>query len=55
MLPLVIQRAQKKENNVTIIGVISQRMKIIFHHVTYSTNKDTVENFYKKYHRKFNL
>ena len=39
----------------TIIGAISQKMKIIFHHVTYSTNKDTVENFYKKFHRKFDL
>ena len=30
-------------------------MKILFHHVTYSTNKETVENFYKKFHRRFNL
>ena len=55
VLPLVIQRALKKESNVTIIGAISQKMKILFHHVTYSTNKETVENFYKKFHRKFNL
>jgi transposase len=40
---------------VTIIGAISQEMKIVFHHVTYSTNKETVEDFYKKFHRKFKL
>ena len=30
-------------------------MKIIFHHVTYSTNTETVENFFKKFDKKFDL
>jgi hypothetical protein len=30
-------------------------MKIIFHHVTYSTNILTVENFFKKLDKKFDL
>ena len=30
-------------------------MKIIFHHVTYSTNIETVENFFKKLDKKFDL
>ena len=30
-------------------------MKIIFHHVTYSINTETVENFFKKFDKKFDL
>ena len=30
-------------------------MKIIFHHVTYSTNIKTVENFFKKLDKKIDL
>jgi transposase len=40
---------------VTIIGAVSSKMKIIFHHVTYSTNTETVENFFKKFDKKFDL
>ena len=36
----------------TIIGAVSLKMKIIFHHVTYSTNIETVENFFKKLDKK---
>ena len=39
----------------TIIGAVSSKMKIIFHHVTYSTNTETVENFFKKFDKKFDL
>jgi transposase len=45
----------KKGNSVTIIGAVSLDMNFIFHHVTYSTNIDTVENFYKKFHKKCDL
>ena len=31
------------------------KMKIIFHHVTYSTDILTVENFFKKLDKKFDL
>ena len=39
----------------TIIGAISLKMKIIFHHVTNSTNIETVENFFKKLDKKYDL
>ena len=39
----------------TIIGAVSSKMKIIFHHVTYSTNIATVENFFKKLDKKIDL
>ena len=39
----------------TIIGAVSSKIKIIFHHVTYSTNTETDENFFKKFDKKFDL
>ena len=47
-LPLVVQRANTKEKNVTIIGAVSLKMKMIYHHVTNKTNTITVEEFFKK-------
>ena len=55
LLPLVVQRTREQEENVTIIGAISQAMKIIFHHVTSTTSKATVEHFFAKFHSKFDL
>ena len=49
VLPLVIQRTQKKEENITIIGAISVQNDSLFHLVTYSTSIDTVQDFYKRY------
>ena len=51
VLPLVIQRTQKKEENITIIGAISVQNDSLFHLVTYSTSIDTVQDFYKRYNR----
>ena len=51
VLPLVVQRTKNKESNVTIIGAISVQSNHLSHSVTYSTNIDTVQDFYKRYNR----
>ena len=54
-LPLVVQRANTKEKNVTIIGAVSLKMKMIYHHVTNSTNTITVEDFFKKMEKRVGI
>jgi hypothetical protein len=51
VLPLVVQRTKNKESNVTIIGAISVQSNHLSHSVTYSTNIETVQDFYKRYNR----
>ena len=41
--------------NVTIIGGISLNMNQMFYRVVETTNKDTVENFFRKFHSKVDL
>ena len=49
VLPLVVQWTKNKENNITIIGAISVQSNIVFSSVKYSTNIETVHDFYKRY------
>jgi transposase len=51
VLPLVVQRTQQKEKNITIIGAISVQNDSLFYLVTYSTTIDTVQDFYQRYKR----
>ena len=41
--------------NVTIIGGIGLNMNQMFYKVVETTNKDTVENFFEKFHGKVDL
>ena len=54
-LPLVIQKANTKENKVTIIGAISLEMKSVYHQITNTTNIETVSEFFKKMSKKIDL
>ena len=55
VLPLVVQRTKNKENNVTVIGAISVYSSVLSHSVTYSTNIETVQEFYRQYKRNHQL
>jgi len=48
VLPLVLYELPKaKEENCTIIGAISNKRNYLIVNITYSTNKETVEYFFR--------
>ena len=49
-LPMVIQKTRDMGSNVTIIGGISLKMEKMFFQLVNTTNKENVENFFKKFH-----
>ena len=56
VLPLVFFELPKaKEENCTIIGAISNKRDYLVANITYSTNKETVEHFFRHFHGRVGL
>ena len=56
VLPLVFLELPKaKEENCTIIGAISNKRDYLVANITYSTNKETVEHFFRHFHGRVGL
>jgi len=55
ILPMVIQKSRDRGKSITIIGGISLQLKGMYFHLAETTNKETVENFFKKFHNKVDL